>query len=102
MVSYTIFYSLGIAVSLGNVLLWSIVLRSQLKQFSGNGMNRRIKTSLLIFGVASLLSNFVPIWFDVYQIIHHARPLNIGVVYITSQYLFRTLTACMFYLIYRV
>lgn len=102
MVSYMIYYSLGIVVSLVSIGVWIVIMRSQLKQFRGNSANSFIKKVLIAFGIISILSNFVPIWFDIYQLQRHAHPSNIGIAYNTSQYLFRTATAFMFYLIYRI
>lgn len=101
MVSYPVFYGVGIVVSLLNIILLRLVLNSQLKQFTSNRMNDRIKRALLVLTCAALLSNVVPIWFDVHQISIHAHPSNIGIAYTTSQYLFRTIVAFMLYLIYR-
>ena len=101
MFSATAIYGLGLLVSLVNILLWVVILRSQFQQFSRNRMNERIKIALLVFGVLSLFSNITPIWFDVYQITRQAHPTNITIAYIISQYLYRTVTASMFYIIYR-
>lgn len=101
MFSSHLIFGLGLIVSVVNVFIWVIILRSQIKQFNKNAMNHRIKVSLMIFGIVALLSNFTPIWFDIYQIARNAHPTNIGVAYTISQYLFRTITAFMFYVIYK-
>lgn len=100
MVSYILIFSLGIVISLINIFLWSVTLRSQLKQL-GNKANSAIKHNLLIFGFTSMLSNIVPIWFDVYQIGQSRHPTNIGFALLTSYYLSNTVSAFMFYLIYK-
>lgn len=101
MVSGRIIFGLGIVVSVVNIVIWIIVLRSQFKQYNSNKMNDRIKTALLIFGLISLFSNITPIWFDIFQITRNAHPSNIGFAYTISQYIYRTITAFMFYLIYK-
>lgn len=100
MVSYTVMFSLGIVISLMNMYLWSGTLRSQLKQFE-NRTNNHIKQNLLIFGFTSVLSNLVPIWFDIYQIHRGTHPTNIGVALLTSYYLTNSVSAFMFWLIYK-
>lgn len=100
MVSYTLMFSLGIVVSLMNMYLWTGTIRSQLKQLQVKS-NNHIKINLLIFGFTSILSNLVPIWFDIYQINRGTHPTNIGVALLTSYYLTNTVSAFMFYLIYK-
>lgn len=99
MVSDKVIFGLGVAVSLVNILIWCIVIRSQLKQYKKK-KNLSLKKALLVFSGAELYSNFVPIWFDLYQIIHHAHPSNIVYAYTTSQYVGRTIAAIMVYLVY--
>lgn len=101
MFSAHLVYSLGIVVSLLNVVLWTRIVSSQIKQFSHNRINENIKRLLLAFGVISLLSNFVPIWFDIYRLANNANPTNLFYAYVTTSYLYRTATAVMFFLIYR-
>lgn len=102
MISPYVIFGLGIVVSLANVYLWGVIIRSQLRQLHKSKMNMRIKKLLLIFSGVSLASNFMPVWFDIYQIGIHQQHTNISYAYIISQYLFRTTVAWMFYLIYKV
>lgn len=99
MYSDKLIFGLGVAVSVVNILIWVIVMRSQLKQYKIN-KNRALKFVLLVFSGAELYSNFVPIWFDLYQIIHAAHPSNITYAYTTSQYVGRTIAAIMMYIVY--
>lgn len=92
-------YLLGIVVSIINVCFWGAIIKSQLSRKSS--APEYAKRLLLVFTVGALLSNAVPIWFDIVQLQRSAHPNNLVIAYSTSQYLFRTLAACMFYLIWR-
>lgn len=101
MLSNYIVFGVGLLVSLFNILLWQTIIHSQLKQFSASKMNTHIKKMLLVFAISSVVSNIVPIWFDVYRLSHQVPITNIFYAYAASAYIYRTLTAVMFYLIYR-
>lgn len=101
MFSAHLVYGLGIAVSILNIFLWTQIVGSQVKQFSAVNMNINIKRLLLAFGVISLFSNTVPIWFDIYRLIHDSNPTNLFYAYVVTSYLYRTITAVFFYLIYK-
>lgn len=103
MYSAIIIYGLGIVVSILDVFLWGRIVLSQTRQFNSIKTNDLIKSLLLVFGIASLLSNITPTWFDIYRLLYPqtAHPSNISYAYITGQYFYRTMTAIMFYVIYK-
>ncbi len=99
MFSAHLVYGLGIAVSVLNILLWGQIILAQIKTFNGNGSV--YKQLLLIFASISLLSNLIPIWFDIYRLAHDSNPTNLFYAYVVTSYLYRTATAIMFLIIYR-
>lgn len=100
MFSDKIIYGLGILVCAYAIMLWIIVLKSMFSQFEWRNATN-IKVIIIVFGCFSLYSNIMPVWFDIYQISRDAHPSNIVFAYSISQYLYRFVTATMFYLIYR-
>lgn len=101
MLSYKVLYGIGLFVSVSNIFLWLPIIHAQLKQFKVK-RNVDSKLILLIFAIISLASNITPIWFDIFRLTHlNTAPTNIAYAYITSQYLYRTATAIMFYILYR-
>lgn len=99
MFSARLVYGLGIAVTVFSIGLWISIIRAQLKQFNKN--NSIFKIVLLIFAIISLYSNFLPIWFDIYRLANNANPTNLFYAYVMNNYLYRTITAVMFYVLYR-
>lgn len=99
MFSARLIYSLGILVSLLNMCLWAVIIRAQIKGFNGN--NSIFKGTLLVFTAISLYSNILPIWFDIFRLAHNANPTNLFYAYVMNNYLYRTISALLFYLMYR-
>lgn len=99
MFSYYLVFSLGLALSALSIGLWYVIVRSQLAQY--NGSNSVVKNVLLFIGVVGLFANFVPIWFDIYRLMHQVNLSNIFYAYTMNNYLYRTLTALGFWIIYK-
>lgn len=99
MFSARLIYGLGVGVSLLSIFLWGTIVRAQIGGYKKN--ISIFKSVLLVFSVTSILSNVVPIWFDIYRIVHDANPTNIFYAYVISSYMYRTITALMFFIIYR-
>lgn len=92
-------YAIGLLVSIFGLALWPIIILSQLKQLKGP-LNRRIKYSLLAFGIVAFLSNIAPAWYDIVRILHPSLPGPITYLKIASDITFRATATVSFFLIY--
>lgn len=101
MFSYNIVFGVGLVISLFNVCIWLRVILAQTRQFTPDKKNNSVKVILLTFGILSLMSNFVPMWYDIYRLANQTSPTNIFYAYVMNSYLYRTATAIMFYLVYK-
>lgn len=98
MFSAHLVYGLGILVSILNMTIWGVIMRSQIKLFNGN--NSRYKQILLGFSGISLISNITPIWYYIYRLSNNTNPTNIFYSFIINIYIYQTVTAIMFWVIY--
>lgn len=99
MFSARLVYGLGILVSLLNMVIWAVIMKSQVKLFNGNGS--RYKQILLAFSAISLFSNVTPIWYYIYRLSNNTNPTNIFYSFIINIYIYQTVTAIMFYILYK-
>lgn len=99
MFSARLIYSIGILVSVSNIVVWATIIRTQLRGYKNNASIFR--TILLVFTITSLFSNIIPIWFDIYRLINNANPTNIFYAYVINSYMYRTITALLYYILYK-
>lgn len=127
MFSATFVYGLGLVLSVVGIILLIPVIRSQIINFPPNPLKKfmtdvlrplvrgqtkqsfnaffnspyTMKFLLLCLTVGILLSNFVPMWFDIYRLLDVTKPSNIGYSYIINNYLARLTAAVLIYLVYK-
>lgn len=99
MFSAKLIYSTGITVGIFSIILWTIILKAQLRDYKNN--KSVFKKVLMAFAISSILSNIVPIWFYFYRLTYNSNPTNIFYAYVVNVYIYQIVTAVMFYILYK-